>query len=330
MIYDDSSKILLQSFNMSLDPLSEVIRQSRARSITVGATDVGGDIAIGFPAHEGAYLYCVESGECWLRVEGDAEAMLLGAGDCVVLPSGRPFLLATDLDLPLVDAAVVFDSRSNGSVAPYQGGGRCLMFAAHFEFETGFSRFLFSALDTVVCIQDAEAKARLRAAIDQMIEELQRGGPGCEVVVDHLAHIALVKILRFHLSEVAHARSGWLYALADARMARAIAAMHDSPSRRWTVATLASASAMSRTAFATRFKATVGTAPMDYLTQLRMLMAARRLSEPGARVSVVAQDLGYESESSFSAAFKRTMGLPPRRYAQSARNGAPPLDGGVA
>jgi AraC-like DNA-binding protein len=306
-----------------MDPLSEVIRQSKPRSITVGATDVGGDTAIRFPAHEGAYLYCVESGGCWLQVEGDVAALLLGAGDCVVLPSGRPFVLAIDLDLPPLGSDVVFAGRPNGSIAAYNGGGRCLMFAAHFEFETGFSRFLFSALDTVVRVNDPEAKATLREAIEQMIDELQRGRPGCEIVVDHLAHIALVKILRFHLSEVAHARSGWLYALADPRMGAAIAAMHDTPSRRWTVATLASACAMSRTTFATRFKATVGKAPMDYLTQLRMLMAARRLAAPGTRVSVVAQDLGYESESSFSAAFKRAMGQPPRRYAEYARRNVP-------
>jgi AraC-like DNA-binding protein len=306
-----------------MDPLSEVIRQSKPRSITVGATDVGGDTAIRFPAHEGAYLYCVESGGCWLHVEGDVEALLLGAGDCVVLPSGRPFVLAIDLDLPPLGSDVVFAGRPNGSIAAYNGGGRCLMFAAHFEFETGFSRFLFSALDTVVRVNDREAKATLREAIEQMIDELQRGRPGCEIVVDHLAHIALVKILRFHLSEVAHARSGWLYALADARMGVAIAAMHDTPSRRWTVATLASACAMSRTTFATRFKATVGKAPMDYLTQLRMLMAARRLAAPGARVSVVAQVLGYQSESSFSAAFKRAMGQPPRRYTEHARRNLP-------
>jgi len=306
-----------------MDPLSEVIRQSKPRSITVGATDVGGDTAIRFPAHEGAYLYCVESGGCWLQVEGDDEVIGLGAGDCVVLSSGRPFLLATDLTLPPLDATAVFEGRPNGSVEPYNGGGRCLMFAAHFEFETGFSRFLFSVLDAVVRVKDAEARTNLREAINQMIEELQRSRPGCEVIVDHLAHIALVKILRFHLSEVAHARSGWLYALADARMGIAIAAMHDAPSRRWTVATLASASAMSRTAFATRFKATVGQAPMDYLTRLRMLMAAKRLAEPGSRVSVVAQDLGYDSESSFSAAFKRAMGTAPRRYAESARRSVP-------
>ena len=306
-----------------MDPLSEVIRQSRPRSITVGATDVGGDIAIRFAAHEGAYLYCLESGKCWLQVEGDAEALRLGAGDCVVLPSGRPFVLASDLHLPPVDAATVFDGRPNGSMTAYNGGGQCVMFAAHFEFESGFSRFLFGVLDSVVRVRDPEAKTTLRQAIDQMIEELQHGQPGCEVVVDHLAHIALVKLLRFHLSEVAHARSGWLYALADPRMGAALAAMHEAPNQRWTVASLAGASAMSRTAFATRFKTTVGKAPMDYLTQLRMLMAARQLAEPGARVSTVAQHLGYESESSFSAAFKRAMGMPPRRYAQSAKHGAP-------
>ena len=319
MIYDESFNIHLRPFIVSMDPLSEVIRQSKPRSITVGATDVGGDIAIRFPAHEGAFLYCVESGTCRLCVEGDAEVLQLGAGDCVVLPSGRPFQLATALHLPPVDAAVVFEGRPNGSIAAYNGGGRCLMFAAHFEFESGFSRFLFEALDSVVSVHDAEAKATLREAIDQMIDELQKGRPGCEVVVDHLAHIALVKLLRFHLSEVAHARTGWLYALADARMGAAIAAMHDAPARRWTVASLASASAMSRTAFATRFKTTVGRAPLDYLTRLRMLMAARQLAEPGVRVSRVAQDLGYESESSFSAAFKRAMGAPPGRYAEHAR-----------
>lgn len=63
--------------------------------------------------------------------------------------------------------------------------------------------------------------------------------------------------------------------------------------------------------------------PLDYLTQLRMLIAARQLAEPGARVAKVAQHLGYESESSFSAAFKRAMGMPPRRYAQQARGDIP-------
>ncbi len=302
-----------------MDPLSEVIRQSKPRSITVGATDVGGEIAIHFARHEGAFFYSVASGECWLEVEGCPAPLHLAAGDCVVLPSGRAFTLASTIGLPPTNADLVFEGRANGSIAAYNGGGQCMMFAAKFEFDGGFSRFLFSALEPIVRINDPEAKTAMREAIEQMIDELQRARPGCEMVVDHLAHIALIKVLRFHLSEVAHARPGWLYALADCQMSVAIAAMHEAPAKRWTVAMLAKISAMSRTAFATRFKTLVGTAPIDYLTQMRMLIAAKWLDEPGARVSIVAQALGYDSESAFSTAFKRAMGLPPRRYAENAR-----------
>jgi AraC-like DNA-binding protein len=76
---------------------------------------------------------------------------------------------------------------------------------------------------------------------------------------------------------------------------------------------------MSRTGFAIRFKTKVGMTPMNYLLRVRMLLAANRLHDPGTRVLQIAQDLGYESESSFSAAFKREMGLPPRQYAEKIR-----------
>jgi AraC-like DNA-binding protein len=306
-----------------MDPLSEVIRQSQPRSINVGATDVGGDIAIRFPAHDGAYFYSVASGECLLQVEGEPAPVTLSAGDCVVLPSGRPFLLASAIDLPPTEASVIFSGRPNGSIGAYNGGGRCMMFAAHFEFDGGYSRFLLGALDAVVLIRDPQAKSALRESIEQMIGELQQGGPGCEMVVEHLAHISLIKVLRFHLSEAAHGRPGWIYALADRQIGLAIAAIHEAPARRWTVASLASVSAMSRTSFAMRFKAKVGVSPLGYLTQLRMLIAAKRLLEPGARASVVACDIGYDSESAFNTAFKREMGLPPRQYAEKARRGSP-------
>lgn len=303
-----------------MDPLSQVIALSRPKSITVGATDVGGSIAIGFPVHEGAYFYSVASGDCWLDIDG-VTPLRLRAGDCVVLPSGRPFRLASEVGLPVTDAAVVFGDRPNGSIGAYNGGGRCMMFAAHFVFDSGLSDFLLSVLDVVVRIHDPSAKAALQDGIEQMIRELQRGEPGSAMVVEHLAHIALIKTLRFHLSEVANERPGWLYALADPRLGLAIGAMHADPAKRWSVALLARVGAMSRTAFAIRFKARVGMTPMAYLLQIRMLIATKRLLEPGARVAVVAQEVGYESESAFNVAFKAKMGLPPRRYVATARSG---------
>lgn len=298
-----------------MDPLSQVVRLSKPRSYTVGATDVGGEVAIAFPAHSGAFLYSVARGQCWLEVDGGDEPTLLRAGDCVVLCRGRPFVLASDLALPRTDAATLFDGRGNGSIESWNGGGGCMMFAAHFEFEDGFSRFIFDRLDAVIRIHDRTARAALRQAIEQMIEELQTARPGHEIIVEHLAHIALVKVLRFHLSEAAQQRAGWLYALADQKLSPVIAAMQSEPGRPWTVEMLGRVANLSRTAFAIRFKAATGTAPLDFLTQLRMLIAAEKLSRPGGRISVIAEEVGYESESSFSAAFKRVMGTSPRRYA---------------
>ncbi len=300
-----------------MDPLSDVIRLSRPRSYAVGATDVGAPAAIGFGAHEGMFLYCVACGECLLQVGDEQPATRLRAGDCVVLPSGRPFVLASDLGLARTDAATVFAHRPNGSIGTWNGGGDCRMLAAHVQFDSSFARFLFEKLPPVVRVEDASARFALRNCIEQMMEELQAALPGHELVVEHLVHIALVKVLRLYLAESARQASSWLGALGDARLAPVIAAMQQRPAHGWTVASLAGLAAMSRTAFATRFKAASGMAPLDFLTELRMRMAAHMLGQARARVTDVAHAVGYESQSGFSTAFRRVMGQSPRHFVRA-------------
>jgi AraC-like DNA-binding protein len=138
--------------------------------------------------------------------------------------------------------------------------------------------------------------------------------PGGTLVAQQLAYVMLVQALRLHLQDSAGRGVGWLFALADKPMRAAIEAIHAEPARRWTLQALAERAGMSRSTFALRFKATVGEAPMAYLTRWRMLLAGDRLANSGDPVSAIALDLGYESESAFSTAFKRVMGRPPRRY----------------
>lgn len=109
---------------------------------------------------------------------------------------------------------------------------------------------------------------------------------------------------------------GWLFALADKQMSAAITAMHESPGQRWTLQELGSHAGMSRSMFALKFKQTVGTSPMEYLTRWRMLVASDRLTHSSDSLSDIALSLGYESESAFSTAFKRVMGCSPRRYSR--------------
>jgi AraC-like DNA-binding protein len=99
-------------------------------------------------------------------------------------------------------------------------------------------------------------------------------------------------------------------------MSAAISAMHESPEHRWTLQELGERAGMSRSIFALKFKETVGTSPMEYLTRWRMLLAGDRLTNSSDPLSVIARSFGYESESAFSTAFKRVMGCSPRQFSR--------------
>ena len=133
-------------------------------------------------------------------------------------------------------------------------------------------------------------------------------------MVDHLAHMLLVQVLRAFLASGEQLPVGWLGALADARIGLALNLMHRSPGRRWALRDLTLATGMSRSAFSSRFKGLVGTAPLDYLLRWRMQLAAKRLRSSEEPISSIAFSLGYKSESAFGNAFKRVTGKAPRRY----------------
>ena len=105
-------------------------------------------------------------------------------------------------------------------------------------------------------------------------------------------------------------------------------AMHGDPARHWTLQMLAERDGMSRTIFASRFKETVGSPVMEYLSRWRMLLAGDKLMNTHASVSAIALGLGYESESAFSKAFRREMGCSPRQFSRGHNNRLPTRAGG--
>jgi AraC-like DNA-binding protein len=297
-----------------MDPLSDVLSLLKPRSYMSGGFDFGAPMAIRFGRHDGIKCYAVVSGEGWLAVDGEAEPVKLAAGDCFLLPGGRPFSLATGPGLTPIDAHALLTDKPNGAVRTVNGGGGCFIVGGFFTLAAHHARMLLSMLPPIVHIREETAKAALRWSVERMMQELREPRPGGNMMAQHLTQMMLVQALRVHLAEGPDAGVGWLFALADRRMAAAIGAIHDEPAHGWTVEALAERAGMSRSTFALRFKEKVGSSPMDYLTRWRMLLAGDRLENSSDPVSVIARTLGYESESAFSTAFKRVMGCSPRRY----------------
>jgi len=297
-----------------MDPLSDVLSLLKPRSYMSAGFDAGGNWSIQFPQNIGIKCYAVVSGQCWLCMEGVADPLELKAGDCFLLPRGRSFRLASDMTLMPVDAATVFSAARDGGVATHNGGGDFFLVGSRFALTGNHAEILLAMLPPIIHIRKKSDQAALRWSVERMMEELRERQPGGFLVAQHLAHMMLVQALRLHLAEGSSGGVGWFFALADKQMGAAINAMHENPAQRWTLQELAQRAGMSRSSFALKFKETVGSSPMEYLTRWRMLLAGDRLTNSSDPTSVIALSLGYDSDSAFSTAFKRVMGCSPRQY----------------
>nr|WP_315248438.1 AraC family transcriptional regulator [uncultured Duganella sp.] len=297
-----------------MDPLSDVLSLLKPRSYMAGGFDAAGDWALQFHRPEGIKCYAVVNGECWLAVEDVAEPVHLTAGDCFLLPRGRAFRIASDLSLPPVNALDLLHRRRVGGIGIINDGGSCMIVGGHFVLSGKHTNILLEALPPIAHVHKAADREALRWSLQRLATELREQRPGHALIAQHMAHMMLVQALRLVLVEGNGKGAGWLYALADPQIGGAIGALHAEPARRWTLESLARHAGMSRSTLALKFKQTVGTSPMEYLTRWRMLLAGDRLVHLNQPVSVISQALGYESDSAFSTAFKRVMGCSPRQY----------------
>lgn len=309
--------LMLDRSKLPPDPLSDILSLLKPRNVACGAIDAG-DACIAFPVGHGLKCQSVIAGDLWLAVDGVGGPLRLEAGDCFILPHGRSYRLASDLSLPAVDYRTVLAGRLPGDVTSWNGGGRVTIVSATFLVEERFSSLLLDILPPIVRVREDADRPMLRGLLQQMMQELRERQPGSRLIVEHLATMMLTQALRACSAQAGEHHVGWLFALSDQRIGGTLGALHAAPAHRWTVQALAERAGMSRTSFAVRFKSSVGSSPMDYLTRLRMLLASDRLLTSNDPINVVADALGYASESAFSAAFKRYSGCSPRRYANTA------------
>jgi AraC-like DNA-binding protein len=303
-----------------MDPLSEVLSLLKPLSYVSAGFDAGGDWSIQFSdMQQFIKCYAVVSGESWLLVDGVDQPVLLQAGDCFVLPSGRSFRLASDLNLPSVRAATVFAEARYGGVVTHNGGGKFHIVGSRFKVNGHHANLLLEMLPPIVHLKNKNDQLALRWTIEKMMQELREQQVGSFLIAQHLSHMMLLQTLRLHLAENPH-NTGWLFALADKQISAAISAMHAAPAESWSLQNLAVHVGMSRSSFAEKFKNIVGTSPIDYLVRWRMFLAADRLTSSNDTIYSIASSLGYESESTFSTAFKRVMNCSPRQYGKNARN----------
>ena len=135
--------------------------------------------------------------------------------------------------------------------------------------------------------------------------------PGGEAILTRLADILVIHAIRSWIEQRPEQQAGWLSALRDPCISRALGLIHQTPQKNWTVDSLAKAVGMSRSAFSERFSRLVGEPAMHYVSKYRMHLAVDYLKQGDRGLEEIAFRLGYQSVEGFSRAFKRSRGLAP-------------------
>ena len=302
---------------MPHDPLSDILSLFNAHCLFSSRLQAGGSWAVAFPVPNAIKFYAVVKGHCQILVAGQDKPIAMQAGDVVLFNGRNALTFASDLNAEPLDAVAAFSKASNG-VLHIGTGHDFTSLGGHIAVDAPGMSFLADALPAALHIRhDLKEAGVLQWLLGQLTDEMLSDTPGAQLAVKQLAQLMFVQVLRTHIASGEVMTAGWLRALADPAIAPALTLMHSDPARDWRLTELAKAVGMSRTAFAVRFKATVGSAPLKYLLHWRMRLAQRALLAERTPVSALALSLGYTSESAFSNAFKRETGMAPSRYREA-------------
>jgi AraC-like DNA-binding protein len=248
----------------------------------------------------------VTRGSCWLEVASEPRAIPLRGGDC--------YIVAPDIAITMRDA---LQTRPvNGERLLRSKAGELLTLGGHgppthvvtglFEFDEWGRTPLAGMLPRVLVISAEDAQATsLAATLHLLASETATREIGSPVVVRRLAEILFVQMVRAYYASGRAREVGWVAALGDPQLGAALRALHQAPADPWSVAQLARAAGMSRSAFAARFKAQLGETPLDYLTRWRMYKARTLLREGVLGIAEIASAVGYDSSGAFHRAFRR-------------------------
>lgn len=307
-----------------MDVLSDILRSVHLGGGVYFRCEFSAPWGMDIKPTEVAEFHIVVRGNCWLRMPDRSAPIALHGGDLVAFPRGHAHSLVDAPDGATRPAEEIIEGQNLDDYGPVTHGGSGLpasVLCGYFKLDREHPHPLVAALPSLIHIRgtDSHEFAWLQTAMNFMIHETREARPGTEAVVNRLAEVLFVQMVRAYIAQ-SDAPPGMLAAIADRKIGAALRHMHQAPQQPWTLASLAQRVGMSRSAFAALFSQLVGQTPMHYLAYWRMQKARELLSETRLGTAAIAERVGYQSEASFGKVFKKIMGKGPGAYRRGLRD----------
>lgn len=265
-------------------------------------------------------FHMITEGECWVEMDGQAPTRL-AAGDAVIFPQGDAHRMASQPGLEPASGARLQEvlSRRPRLLAYGGGGATTKLICGYLACDDRLAKLLLAGLPPLVkvSVRGSNAGVWLEASLRYALAEARSPRPGGTGVLSKLAEVLFIEVLRLYMNELAEdreGRTGWLAGVNDRIVGAALRALHARPAQAWTLEELARVAGSSRSVLAERFQQLVGSSPMQYLAQWRMLLATDLLRRSQAPLAQIAEQVGYQTDTAFSRAFRREFGEPPAAW----------------
>lgn len=304
------------------DPLAEIVTLLRPGAPFTKMASASGPWRVRRTDLAQAFYVLTIAGQASLQLD-HKPPILLQADDFTLVPAATAFTMSS-VDPPPPPGLLNLPIRlPDGTyrLGPPDAPPQVQQLLGHCVFSSPDAALLVPLLPDLVRVRGED---RLGVLARLVADEARALRPARDIVLQRLLEVLLIEALRAHADT--NASPGLLRGLQDARLATALRAIHAAPARNWTIAELASAAGLSRSAFFSRFQREVGLPPFDYLLNWRMTLAKDWLRQGRASIAEIASRVGYASASAFSTAFSRRVGLPPAQYAQQAAQNVTRID----
>lgn len=302
-----------------MDSLSTILDSVRLASTAISCATFGAPWAVRTSGAPAGIFHAILEGAAWITADGVSAPVRLGRGDVVVLPSGGPHTIGDDPATPPVAIRDLSARPGHNGVAALRHGGpgaTTRIFCGTFHLEHDAERSLLSLLPAFMHVpgERSPSSEPTSATLRLLDHEVSQGAPGSRALILRLCDVLFVQVLREHIAGSPAGARGWLAALRDEHVGRALALIHQNPAERWDARLLAARSGTSRSRLFARFTELVGEPPARYVARWRIFTAADLLGQRRASVADVAERVGYASEDAFVKAFKRHLGHSPSEY----------------
>ena len=296
-----------------MDTLSDIIRLLRPTAAISKPIAARGHWGVRYLAHDAPGFTIVLAGQAWLTFD-DKEPLLLSQGDFLLLPTTPAFSLSSEPGRACIPVEPRNEAARHGE---QEGDPDFVALGGSFAFERANAPLLLALLPDIIHIPATEGRVtRFGRLIDLLAEECATDYPGKELIIQRMLEALLVEALRWRGIGSQATSTSMLSGMQDPALARSLKAMHADVRANWTVADLARIAGLSRSGFAARFGEVLGCAPIEYLARWRMAIAKDALLRGVKSLDRIADEIGYESASAFSTAFRKRLGCPPGKFAR--------------